>query len=109
MRRCIGPRLNLFPIVRRCTGKAEFFLLAAWLYAPIILRVAQWWQDPNYTHGFFVPIFSLFLIWEKRSALAALPVKPAWSGLVILLFALIALALGNMSSDFFFAASRFCF
>ena len=45
-------------------------------------------------------IFSVLDL-EKRSALAALPVKPAWSGLVILLFALIALALGTVSSEFF--------
>src|ERR1700692_965239 len=103
MRRFMGPRLSLF---RGRTATywqgGILFLLAVWLYAPIVLRVARgWWQNPNYTHGFFVPIFSLFLIWEKRSALAALPVKPAWSGLVILLFALIALALGTVSSEFF--------
>jgi exosortase len=103
MRRSIGPRLSLFQgrTALYCQG-GILFLLAAWLYTPIVLRVARgWWQDPNYTHGFFVPICSLFLIWEKRSALAALPVKPAWSGLVILLFALIALALGTVSSEFF--------
>ena len=86
-----------------CQG-GFLFLLAAWLYAPLALRVArQWWQDPNYTHGFFVPIFSLFLIWQKRATLAALPMKPAWSGLVILLFALIALILGTISYEFFLA------
>src|SRR5450631_2691096 len=78
------------------------FLLAAWLYAPLALRLAsQWWKDPNYTHGFFVPVFSLFLIWERRAKLAALRIKPAWSGLVILLFALMALILGAITSGFF--------
>jgi exosortase len=78
------------------------FLLAAWLYAPLALRLAsQWWKDPNYTHGFFVPVFSLFLIWERRANLAALRIKPAWSGLVILLFALTSLILGAITSGFF--------
>src|SRR5258708_39520168 len=77
-------------------------LLTAWLYAPLVLRLAQqWWQDPNYTHGFFVPVFSLFLLWEGREKLAALPIKPSWWGLVILVFALIALVLGTISSGFF--------
>jgi exosortase len=62
---------------------------------------SQWWQDPNYTHGFFVPVFSLFLLWERRAKLAALRVKPAWSGLVILLFALMALIQGTIKSGFF--------
>jgi exosortase len=78
------------------------FLLTAWLYAPLALRLAsQWWQDPNYTYGFFVPVFSLFLLWERRAKLAALRIKPAWSGLVILLCALVALILGTIKSEFF--------
>jgi exosortase len=78
------------------------FLLTAWLYAPIMSRLAvQWWQDPNYIHGFFVPAFSLFLLWEDRAKLAALPPKPSWSGLIIVLFALFALAIGVLSSEFF--------
>ena len=62
---------------------------------------SQWWQDPNYTHGFFVPVFSLFLLWERRAKLAALRIKPAWSGLVILLFALMTLVVGTIKSGFF--------
>jgi exosortase len=78
------------------------FLLTTWLYAPIVSHLAvQWWQDPNYIHGFFVPAFSLLLLWEDRARLAALPLKPSWSGLVILLFALFALAVGHLSSELF--------
>ena len=81
---------------------AILVLLTAWLYAPLGLRLAQhWWQDPNYTHGFFVPVFSLFLLWEGREKLAALPVKPSWWGLVMLVSALIALVLGTISSGYF--------
>ena len=84
-------------------GQASvLFLLAAWLYGPLAIGLAsQWWHDPNYTHGFFVPVFSLFLLWERRAKLAALPSQPAWSGLVILLFALLALVLTTITSGFF--------
>ncbi len=82
---------------------AIIVLLAAWLYAPFVLGLArQWWQDPNYTHGFFVPVFALFLLWERRAKLAALRIKPAWSGLVMLLLALRALILGTNRSEFLF-------
>jgi exosortase len=99
----LGPMLSLSNrrTILFCQG-AILFLLAAWLYAPLVLPLArQWWQDPNYTHGFFVPVFSLYLLWEGRAKLAALRVKPSWSGLVILLFALLALVLGTISSAFF--------
>jgi exosortase len=78
------------------------FLLTAWLYAPILAQLAvQWWEDPNYIHGFFVPVFSLLLLWEDRARLTALPLKPSWSGLIILLFALLALTLGALVPGFF--------
>lgn len=79
-------------------------LLTAWLYGPLLLSLGQqWWQDPNYTHGFFVPVFSLFLIWDERAKLAALRIQPSWWGLVILAFALMALVMGTVSSGFFLA------
>jgi exosortase len=78
------------------------FLLTGWLYAPILAKLAvQWWQDPNYIHGFFVPAFSLLLLWEDRARLAAIPLNPSWSGLVIVLFALFALSVGVLVPEFF--------
>ena len=78
------------------------FLLTAWLYAPILVQLAvQWWQDPNYIHGFFVPAFSLLLLWEDRAKLAAIPLKPSWFGLVLLLFALFAMTVGMLVPGFF--------
>lgn len=86
------------------------FLLAAWLYAPLAFRLAsQWWQDPNYTHGFFVPVFALFMVWEKRKKLAALQIRPAWSGLAILLFALLALVVDSINPGFFLYRLSFLF
>ncbi|HLK33814.1 MAG TPA: exosortase/archaeosortase family protein [Terriglobales bacterium] len=86
------------------------FLLTALLYAPIAIpMVRQCWQDPNYTYGLFVPAFSLFLLWEKRRELAALPLKPAWSGLVIVLLALAALVVGMASSEYFLPRLSFLF
>jgi exosortase len=77
-------------------------LLTGWLYAPIALPVIrQCWQDPNYTYGLFVPAFSLLLLWDDRKRLAALPIRPSWTGLVIVLFALFALIVGVASSEFF--------
>jgi exosortase len=77
-------------------------LLTGWLYAPIAWPlVRQCWQDPNYTYGLFVPAFSLLLLWEDRQRLAELPLRPAWTGLGIVVLALLALLLGMASSEFF--------
>lgn len=77
-------------------------LLAGWLYAPLAFRLLNlWWHDPNYTHGFFVPVFVAFLLWEKRAKLAALRIEPAWSGLMIVLAAMMTLVLGSVNGGLF--------
>src|SRR5438132_10709160 len=49
------------------------------LYGGILRDLArQWWDDPNYTHGFLVPLFSGFLVWQRRKELTALPRKGSW-------------------------------
>ena len=86
------------------------FVLIAWLYAPVAsMLVVQCWQDPNYTYGLFVPVFSLFLVWQDRARLTKLPLNPSWSGMVILLFALSAFIIGRISSEFFLPRLSFLF
>ncbi len=95
------PRLSS-PGYRRAWQVGVLCLLTGWLYAPMALPlIRQCWQDPNYTYGLFVPVFSLLLLWEDRKRLAELPLRPAWSGLVIFLMAILALLAGEASSEFF--------
>ena len=45
--------------------------LFVWLYSSTVRHlVGQWWHDPNFSHGFFVPLFSAFVIWQERNRLA---------------------------------------
>jgi exosortase len=77
-------------------------VLVGWLYSSILGRLAnQWWHDPNFSHGFFVPAFSLFVLWQERSRLSALPLKPSWWGLPIVALALCILILGNLGAELF--------
>ncbi len=79
-------------------------LLSLWLYGPTLAHlVAQWWHDPNFSHGFFVPLFSAFVIWQERHRLAQLPLQPSWSGLAITLLALLILVVGQMGAEIFLA------
>lgn len=70
------------------------------LYAPILrLLVFQWWKDPNYGHGFFVPLFAAFVVWRQRKDLGQVPVQPAWSGLSVMLVGLGLLFLGSLGAE----------
>jgi exosortase len=78
--------------------------LTVWLYGDVLLRlVRQWWTDPNFSHGFFVPLFAGWVIWQQRESLAGMAVKPSWWGVPISLFALGMLVVGTVGAELFLA------
>lgn len=89
----------------------QIFVLAAllaWLYTPVLKHlIGQWAHDPNYSHGFFVPAFSLFVIWSERGRLRKLPIEPSSSGLLVLALGLVVLTAGILGAELFL--SRFSF
>jgi exosortase len=76
--------------------------LVLWLYAGVLARLAhQWWTDPNFSHGFFVPIFALYVVWQKRNSLRTVPSEPTAWGLAVMLFSLGTLILGVLGAELF--------
>jgi exosortase len=76
--------------------------LVAWLYSPILVRLTeQWWSDSNFSHCFFVPAFSAFLVWRERSRLATIVPKPTDWGLPLLIIAMSLLAVGVLGAEIF--------
>lgn len=79
-------------------------LLIGWLYFSIVVRlVNQWWMDPNFSHGFFVPSFAVFVAWQDRHRLRGLRQNPSWWGLGIIALALCALIIGVLGAELFFS------
>lgn len=78
--------------------------LSVWLYWSTIARlVHQWWRDPNFSHGFFVPLFSAFVLWRERDRLAHFAPRPSWSGLVAVVSGLGLLIAGQLGAELFLA------
>lgn len=76
--------------------------LLLWLYASTLAHLAgQWWNDPNFSHGFFVPLFAAFVVWQDRSRLTRLALRPSWAGLGLLAIAMVTLIVGRMGADLF--------
>ena len=76
--------------------------LIGWLYFSIILHlVGQWWQDPNFSHGFFVPAFALFVLWQDRARLGGFVPAPSIWGLGIIVLALFVLVIGVLGAELF--------
>src|ERR1039457_5954255 len=77
-------------------------LLVAWLYHSILYRLAvQWIGDPNFSHGVFVPAFSLFVLWQDRRKLKTMEPAPSWSGLPLVILSLLMLVLGVLGVELF--------
>ena len=76
------------------------------LYAPILRHlVEQWWTDPNYGHGFFIPLFSGYVLWRERSRWTKCEIKPSAFGFVVMLGGAGLLLLGSLGAELFI--SRF--
>ena len=77
-------------------------ILIFWLYSTTLAHlIGQWRTDPNFSHGFFVPLFSGFVIWQERDRLAGVSRQPAWSGLIALVAGLAMLVVGRLGAELF--------
>ena len=65
----------------------------------------QWWDDDNYNHGFLIPIFSGFLLWQERHRLRAIEPAGSWLGLPVLLGGIAILLLGDIGAENFLMRS----
>ncbi len=82
--------------------------LILYLYGPTLIGlVRQWWLDSDCGHGFLVPVFSGFLVWNNRARLALLPSKPSWAGLGVVIFSLAMLVAGDWGAELFLARTSF--
>jgi exosortase len=84
-------------------------LLCVLYYRVALKLVYDWYTLPDYSHGFLVPFFAAFLIWDKRKVLSTTPIKPTWSGLLLVVFAIGVLVLGVYGVELFTARMSFVF
>ena len=100
-----GRERRWFSVLPRWQG-VVLLLLIVWLYASILARlVAQWIHDPNFSHGFFVPAFAVFVLWQNRHQLRSIDPSPSWLGLALIVCALLMLMLGVLGAELFFSRS----
>ncbi len=84
--------------------------LTGYLYYGILGRlIGDWWTDPNFSHGFLIPVFSAFVIWQNRKQFAAFHPAPSWSGLVVIAGSLALLVVGVLGAELFLSRSSFVF
>ena len=95
-----------WPGRRRFVWPTVLSALVLLLYASVLKHlVLQWWSDPDYGHGFLVPLFSGYLLWRQRERWMNCEIKPSNFGLLVMLGALGLLLVGSLGAELF--TSRF--
>jgi len=84
-------------------------LIAAviWSYWTTLVAMAtKWWNDPQYSQGYLVPVFSAYILYQRRDALKGVPLQMDIRGLLLILAGLlIHIGCGYFNSDWIDGAS----
>jgi exosortase len=81
------------------------FVLMYYNIAPPMVQ--QWYNDPNYSHGFIVPLIAGYFLYERREELMKAEVAPANAGLIIIIFGLLQLCVGYLAFELYTMRSSF--
>lgn len=79
-------------------------ILAAlfYLYYPFLSPLLEAWEtNENYSHGYFIPLVSLYMIYSQKKALAQTPIISGNSGILFILAGLGLLIVSKIGSEFF--------
>jgi exosortase len=76
---------TFLPWIRQNASRATLALLGVltasllWAYWPTLADMVRRWSDyPQYSHGYLVPGFALYLLWHRREELARAPGGFSW-------------------------------
>ena len=87
-----------------------FLALILICYAPTLRNLGdQWMNDEDMGHGFFVPLVAGYIVWQRREELAAIPVKPNYWGLGLLLWGAFQLSVGTLGAELFLQRTAILF
>jgi exosortase len=79
---------------------AGLSLLTTWAYLPALLKASERWaSDPQYSHGYIIPLFSLFLLYHRRAMLDITKLRPSWWGILPLA---VSIGLRWLETGYFF-------
>jgi exosortase len=83
-------------------------LLLVLLYDRIGVKLVRDWGDlPDFSHGYLIPFFAAFLLWDKREQIRQTPVKPSWGGIWLVALGLFELLVGVFGADLFLQRTSF--
>jgi exosortase len=77
------PNFEWKPVLREIARWMPLGLVFAFAYYTTLSMLwYEWSHAPDYSHCFMVPVFSAWVLWERRGMLAGEPLRGSWWGLV---------------------------
>jgi exosortase D (VPLPA-CTERM-specific) len=73
----------------------------------LIELVRRWTTQEEYSHGFLIPLVTAWLLWTRRDTLLASIGRPAWTGIVPILLAMVLHVVGQLSAIFILSQLAF--
>lgn len=72
------------------------------LYAGVMTKLAyDWIHLPGFSHGFLIPIISIYLVYDKRKKLLDLSPSGQWEGLGLIILGILLLFFGKLATEYF--------
>ena len=76
--------------------------LVLFLYQGVLWALGNdWYIDPDYSHGFLVPLLSAYFVWERWDSLKKIPISPSVWGFALLALGLLALIVGVVGAELY--------
>jgi len=67
-------------------------------FDPLAAMVQRWDNSEEYGYGYMIPVITLFLIWQRKVKLEAIPFTGSWLGVGLLLVGVLTIVVGQMSA-----------
>ncbi|MCW8831675.1 MAG: VPLPA-CTERM-specific exosortase XrtD [Gammaproteobacteria bacterium] len=72
--------------------------LSWFLFEQGILEMIKSWEREEYSHGYLIPMISIFLVWQKKDVLEKIPFTGSWYGVMIVLLGVVLYGIGTLSA-----------
>lgn len=73
-------------------------LAVASAFEALAEMVRRWDTSEEYGYGYMIPVITLFLIWQRKDKLEALPFTGSWAGIGLLVIGVLITLVGQLST-----------
>ncbi len=80
------------------TSFAVLAVLLVFAFQDGLSQMVGQWGSEEYSHGYLIPVISLFLIWRNRHRLAETSPKGAWVGALVVVVGLVVFLMGELGT-----------